>query len=729
MQNVLLPAVVKQESGGNPNALSPKGAAGMFQIMPDTARDPGFGVQPLQGWDGMDPRTAPQAEQERFANDYLNAMQRQHGGNPALALAAYNAGPGAVQQYGGIPPFKETQNYVRNILPNGVQMASNTDWRSRAAPVNVAPTQQAPVSDWKSRATTPTAAPTDWRTRATPIQQGTNMGGTTAAVQGFNSAVPFGERMAAGLAAGGAYAYNKVAGLDGEGNSLGELYNEARQNQQATEDANPGAYMGGAVAGIAATLPVVSSKVLTGTKATTGARGAINAVPQMLTSVGNYVRGGQVAAGAGTAAKAANLAGKAVRSASVAAPAGALYSYGASKNDLDSPEAAADAEFGAKLAAGLGAAVPVVGATVGALTKTNVAKEVGDLAKRAIDDFGIKLSVDQIAPSKVRDAVQKVSQSIPGSGVDAFQQGQRSQWMRAVAKEIGQDSDTLGPEVITKFLDDASTKFEAVVKHADIKFNTKSFDAISKIAKEAKDNITKDYSDLVVGKAENLANQLFKARNVPSGVEYTAKQLNGKKLASIRSQLIKDLPKVAGDARQYVSELVDVIDDIAEKNLAKADIEQLAVARREWRNFRTLEPLLEKSTDGTINPTQLMQRVASSKYIKASRKKLGEDNLVDLAKIGKQFLGVKGGSDTVPKMIIAGGAGGIPIALMTNPLLAVQGAAAAGVGAAANRGYQKFVNQSQKNVGKVIKGVPSSTKSVPIADMLAAGATQRITGQ
>lgn len=114
-QQLLLDAVVKQESGGNPNAVSPKGAAGIMQIMPDTARQPGYGVQPLQGWDGVDPRTASVEEQMRFGNDYLNAMKAQHNGNTELALAAYNAGPGAVQQYGGIPPYEETQNYVKSI--------------------------------------------------------------------------------------------------------------------------------------------------------------------------------------------------------------------------------------------------------------------------------------------------------------------------------------------------------------------------------------------------------------------------------------------------------------------------------------------------------------------------------------------------------------------------------------------------------------------------------------
>ena len=125
----LFGSVINAESGGDPMALSPKGAAGIAQIMPDTARQPGYGVQPLAGWDGVDPRTAPVEEQMRFGQDYLGAMINERGGNVAEGVAAYNAGPGAVQQHGGIPPFAETQNYVQKVMggagqPQQVQQPS-----------------------------------------------------------------------------------------------------------------------------------------------------------------------------------------------------------------------------------------------------------------------------------------------------------------------------------------------------------------------------------------------------------------------------------------------------------------------------------------------------------------------------------------------------------------------------------------------------------------------------
>jgi hypothetical protein len=102
-----------QESGLNPDAVSPKGAVGIAQIMPGTARDPGYGVTPVT--DPTDPEEAL-----RFGAEYMRAMLDKYG-DYGLALAAYNAGPGAVDKAGGIPPFQETQNYVASILGGTMQ--------------------------------------------------------------------------------------------------------------------------------------------------------------------------------------------------------------------------------------------------------------------------------------------------------------------------------------------------------------------------------------------------------------------------------------------------------------------------------------------------------------------------------------------------------------------------------------------------------------------------------
>jgi soluble lytic murein transglycosylase-like protein len=100
----LLAGVVKQESNFNPNARSGVGAKGLTQLMDATAR--GLGVS-----DSFDP-----AQSLEGGAKFLGGLLKQFKGDESLALAAYNAGPGAVQKYGGIPPYEETQRYVPKVL-------------------------------------------------------------------------------------------------------------------------------------------------------------------------------------------------------------------------------------------------------------------------------------------------------------------------------------------------------------------------------------------------------------------------------------------------------------------------------------------------------------------------------------------------------------------------------------------------------------------------------------
>jgi soluble lytic murein transglycosylase-like protein len=110
----LLAGLIKQESGFDANARSGAGAQGLTQLMPGTAA--GLGVT-----NPLDPAQAIEGGAK-----YLKQQLDRFGGDVARALAAYNAGPGAVQRFGGVPPYAETQNYVRAVQANAAAFRNPT---------------------------------------------------------------------------------------------------------------------------------------------------------------------------------------------------------------------------------------------------------------------------------------------------------------------------------------------------------------------------------------------------------------------------------------------------------------------------------------------------------------------------------------------------------------------------------------------------------------------------
>jgi len=104
VDGLLVAAIVETESGFKSNRVSPQGAVGLMQVLPSTAEE--YGAKDL-----FDPRVNLDV-----GSRYLGELMTDFKGNVELAVAAYNAGPGAVERYGGVPPYRETKDYVKRVL-------------------------------------------------------------------------------------------------------------------------------------------------------------------------------------------------------------------------------------------------------------------------------------------------------------------------------------------------------------------------------------------------------------------------------------------------------------------------------------------------------------------------------------------------------------------------------------------------------------------------------------
>lgn len=120
VDGLLLASIMEAESGFNPYAISPQGALGLMQVMPGTA-----------GYYTVEDLLEPEVNIEVGAR-YFARLLEQFDGDVALALASYNAGPGMVRRYGGLPPFPETRHYVDRVLTRYVRLQRNL-WQSSGA--------------------------------------------------------------------------------------------------------------------------------------------------------------------------------------------------------------------------------------------------------------------------------------------------------------------------------------------------------------------------------------------------------------------------------------------------------------------------------------------------------------------------------------------------------------------------------------------------------------------
>lgn len=620
--------VMRTESGGNPSAISPKGATGPMQLMPGTAKD--LGVNINDPYDNI-----------RGGVRYLKQQIDEFG--PELGLAAYNAGPGNVRKYGGVPPFAETQNYVRKNMPQsqgfdgasifGAPAKQDTPQAFDGASIFVTPEQPKPaVPQVKAEVAQKEGGP------GMIESLGAGLG------KGFGTVVLNAQKYAGkGLEKIGGItqnAPNLTSLITGQrpqnlvqraGNWLVRdadqgLTNIAAENQPY-KDANPIINGAGELGGnIVATLPVggvlgkavgSAAPLVAGTKAAPVVEGLATAM-----------RSGGFRAGplAGTVA------------AIPARIAGGAATGGISAGLVD-PETAGT---GALIGGTMPVAAQLAGAAGrglrGVFTNGGVSPEVSALAQRA-KELGINIPADRLVNSKPLNAVASALNYVPFSGRAATEAAMESQLNRALSRTFGQDSDNV-TMALRKAGSDLGSKFDDVLKNNAVKVDDTFLNQMAEISDSAGTELGKDGLKAIEGQINELL-----------GKGATG-QIDGQAAYNIKRTLdrigSRNTPE-AYHARELKKALMGALD----RSLGPDQAAAFAKTRQQYGNMLSLQNLATNGAEGGVSVARL-----------ANMKNINNPGLQEIADIAAQFVrpreGQHGAMQRAAAALGVGGSLGLP---------------------------------------------------------------------
>lgn len=451
---------------------------------------------------------------------------------------------------------------------------------------------------------------------------------------------------------------------------------EARAQESAAQEANPWTYGLSQVAGGAATLPV--GKMAQPFSNATGAR-----------RIGNAM--------------------------ALGAQGGALAGLGTSEADItkgDIGGAAMDTALGAGIGAGSGLVLQG-GAELKKAILPSVDKTVADLADKAVNKYGIPLKQTQLSDSRFAKGLASTAEKIPLTGATGFNNKTSKAFNRAVLKTIGEDADSVSPEVIARAYQDIGQKFDDALAGQKVSITDDIMSKLAELEKSATDDLTGDHARIVTNKIGKLLADISDDGTI-----------KGEKLGSLRSALSKTIKMTKGDAQPYIAQLRDLVVDMGVEG-SPARRELLNLARSQYRNLKTIEPLAAKAARGDISPSLLLNRVATnfSDFARGGGGDLGE-----LARIGQAFLKDPIPNSGTPERLMAYGTIlGLGGGAAVNPVLAAQAAGGIGTAAAYNalNRSQPLVKSAIKNAGKDPKVLADLIKALQGANPVGALARTR----
>ncbi len=344
--------------------------------------------------------------------------------------------------------------------------------------------------------------------------------------------------------------------------------------------------------------------------------------------------------------------------------------------------------------------------------------DTAKLAMKAMDEYDIPLSHQQVSRSPSADAFQKISQEIPFSGTAQFQEKQYKALNKAFARSFGQTAENITPEVMDRAYRQLGAGFDKMFNGQTIHLTPEDISLMKGVLSESKKSIGEDAQKILKENLDTIFKNLDEVNTKPTTTydpygpstvipsQTTGYTISGEKANQIRTQIQEVLRKqkdMAGEAADpYISDVLDRFMDASFDSLPDASRENYKNLKYKYKNLIAGTPVGAKALRGNINPTLLegaVRRVyGDTAYARGQAGELG-----DLAKISKTFLPKLGGSDTITKGGMAA-AIGAPLGAFaaTGPAGALGTMAVEGAGMGANRLYQG-INTNQKAVREFIK--------------------------
>lgn len=433
------------------------------------------------------------------------------------------------------------------------------------------------------------------------------------------------------------------------------------------------------------------------------------------TVAGNMLRSGQVAKGAGYADRATNLAANMGKGAIKGAVAGATYGFGSGEdgNKLETAK-----NYG-ELGAGVGALFPVAEGAVSAVKNAftpSVSQGVQDAAELA-QKHSVPLSLDQLSDSHARKYIAATSGQVPFSGGPEFATKQQGAFNSAILKTIGESGDTITPDIVSNAYDNIGQKFDNVLAGKTLQVTPQDSNKFGDILKNASGSLANDKVNAI----KNVIDD-FNKNVAPDGT------IPGEVIGDIRSTITKQMRRADPGIKEYLGDVLDNIMDISTEGNPAAKA-QLTEAKYQYKNLKTIEPLIAKATDGNISPALLKNRVIQNYGAKAMATGNAGD-LGELSKVGdliKKKVGDSGTAQRAASMALLATPGAIIGGYETPGGIgkkAMGAAAGAGATVLAAKGYQSY-NNSEKLAEMAMKLTPKEISRLPPATAMAVLAAKR----